>query len=36
MGDNTISSSASSYKSKDDIDSDIQMLHSSKLEPCLV
>lgn len=36
MGPNTISSSTSSYKSKDDIDSDVQMLHSPRLEPCLV
>ena len=33
-GNATISSSATSYKSQSDLDSDIQMLHSSKLSGC--
>jgi hypothetical protein len=34
LGDASISSSASSYRSQSDLDSDIAVLHSSKLSPC--
>jgi hypothetical protein len=34
LGDASISSSASSYRSQSDLDSDIAMLHSPKLSPC--
>lgn len=36
LGDNSISSSATSYRSQSDIDADIAVLHSHKLEACMV